>query len=275
MQLSIFADEINRDDPVRALHLAREWGIEFIEVRSLPGGRFPAVAEEVLESFKSMIEDAGLRVSGVSPGFSKKLVEDPTVEEDFTTGLPKACEWARKLGTNLVSGFGFRRGDAKERPSQVVDYCARMADIAGQKGCRLVLENEAVCWGATGIEAAEIIRAVNSDNFKLCWDPGNSAKAGSKSPFPDEYEEVKDLVSHVHMKNFDADSGVWQLIEEGVVDWPGQISALKAANYGGFLVVETHTSISPEEFVVVDNDLAGLEANSLKNVQYARSLIGS
>jgi sugar phosphate isomerase/epimerase len=274
VKLAIFTDEINREDPERALKLAREWGIDFVEVRSLVTGRFPSVPDEEIEEFRAMIQDVGLRVSGVSPGISKKQVDSPSLEADITAGLQRACEWARRLDTDVVSGFGFRRAEGEDRPSQVVDHFARMADIARQNGCRLVLENEAVCWGATGIEAAEIIREADSDNLSLCWDPGNSAKAGSRSPYPDEYEQIKDLVTHVHMKNFGADTGVWQLIEDGVVDWPGQIAALKADGYDGFMIVETHTSISAEEFEVVDHDLAGLEANSLRNVEYARSLIG-
>ena len=69
-----------------------------------------------------------------------------------------------------------------------------MADIVTENGCRLVLENEATSWGATGIDAEHIIRQIGSDRIRLCWDPGNSARAGSICPFPDEYERIKDLM---------------------------------------------------------------------------------
>jgi sugar phosphate isomerase/epimerase len=149
-----------------------------------------------------------------------------------------------------------------------------MADVAAREGCRLALENEAVCWGATGAEAALLVRQVGVDRLSLCWDPGNSARAGTPSPFPGEYEDLKDLVTHVHVKNFDPDTGAWSMAEEGLVDWPGQLDALRADGYRGFVVVETHLDISPDAFEVADVAFTGLAANSLRNLEYVGSCLG-
>ncbi|MBT4504073.1 MAG: sugar phosphate isomerase/epimerase, partial [Gemmatimonadetes bacterium] len=118
-----------------------------------------------------------------------------------------------------------------------------------------------------------IIRQIGSDQFTLLWDPGNSARAGSTCPYPDEYEQLKDLVTHVHLKNFDPTTGQWSLMEKGVVDWPAQFAALKRDQYDGFVVIETHLRISPDEFAVVDDDLDALEANSRRNLDYLRTLV--
>jgi hypothetical protein len=115
-------------------------------------------------------------------------------------GLPRACRWAKRLGTGVVSCFAFRRDDdGGPMPDAVVERLGQMADIAQAlaamaqchghcvvvlsmlvpgclcrvslmqhtwarendltalgrmqaHNCRLVLENEAVCWGATGVE---------------------------------------------------------------------------------------------------------------------------
>ncbi len=48
---------------------------------------------------------------------------------------------------------------------QVVDYLGRMADAVNSVGCRMLLENEAACWGGTGLEAADIIRQVGSERL--------------------------------------------------------------------------------------------------------------
>ena len=70
----------------------------------------------------------------------------------------------------------------------------------------LLLENEASCWGSTGRQAAEIIRRIGPDRLQLCWDPANSARAGSIHPYPDEYEELRDsrncVIGCIHMKNY-------------------------------------------------------------------------
>jgi sugar phosphate isomerase/epimerase len=272
MKLAAFTDEIN-PDPTRAVQLAAAWNIPCVEVRSLPGGRFPLVADTELEEFHKIVTDAGLIVSGVSPGFCKCPVHDPSVPQTLAEGLPRACEWAQRWDTDLVSCFGFARDDSPSVPAAVIDRMAQMAEITAQNDCRLVLENEAVCWGATGLEATEIIRQIDSDHFTLLWDPGNSARAGSTCPYPDEYEQLKDLVTHVHLKNFDPATGQWSLMEKGIVDWPAQFAALKRDQYDGFVVIETHLRISPDEFAVIDDNLDALEANSRRNLEYLRTLV--
>jgi sugar phosphate isomerase/epimerase len=274
VKISVFADEIDRRDPARAISLAAAWGVSHVEVRQLAGGRFPAVSDNELAAFHARVRDAGLGVSGVSPGFFKGPLDDPRVDERLRQSLPRACAWARKLGTDRVSCFAFQRTEAPHPPAAVVDRLGQMADVAAREGCRLALENEAVCWGATGAEAALLVRQVGVDRLSLCWDPGNSARAGTPSPFPGEYEDLKDLVTHVHVKNFDLDTGAWSLAEEGLVDWPGQLDALCADGYRGFVVVETHLDISPDAFEVADTAFTGLAANSLRNLEYVGSCLG-
>lgn len=269
MKLSIFTDEIS-PDPARAIELAAGWQVPFIEVRGLTGGRFPRVSDSELADFHRQVQDAGLQVSGVSPGLCKCPVDDPSVEPDLSELLPRACEWALRLGTDLVSAFAFRRDDSDTPPAQVAEKLAQMAEQAAACGCRLALENEAVCWGHTGTEAAALIRRAAAPNLSLLWDPGNAAKAGASHPYPDEYEGLKDLVSHVHLKN--CRDGQWALIDDGPIDWPGQLAALKSDDYQGFAVIETHLKQRPEGSPVIDG-LTDLEANSRHNLDYVRSLL--
>lgn len=280
MKLAAFADEINREDPARALQLAARWGVPAVEVRNLPAGRFPRVPDADLAELGQGAADAGLTFSGVSPGLFKCPVDDPEVETGIAELLPRACEWARRWGTDLVSCFGFGRGDEPHGsgrfPDRVVDVLGRMAAVAAGAGCRLVLENEAVCWGDTGDEAASLVRRVGP-GLSLCWDPGNSARAGAASPYPGEYAGLADLVTHVHLKNFDPEISGWSLMDTGVVDWAGQFGALGDDGYTGYLVIETHTSVEPdgvEPSIDAGETLAPLEANTLRNLQYTRALLG-
>lgn len=270
MQISIFTDEISPDSPKRAFDLARKWGVTHVEIRSLPNGRFPAVSDVELDSFYALIDEVGLSVSGVSPGFCKCSWDDPSVTHVLSDDLPRACEWARRWGTDLVSCFAFSRDTSGTMPTTIIDLIGEMSVISRQHGCRLVLENEAGCWGATGLEAASIIRKVGTHNISLCWDPGNSCRAGSTCPYPVEYSKIKDLVTHVHMKNFDPVSKSWCLMDKGMVDWQGQIAALLADGYTGFFVVETHLHISPDAFCVNDKSLTDLADNTLHNLTFTR-----
>lgn len=273
MKLSAFTDEVCRSDPDRALALIARWGLKYAELRTIRTGRFPLVPDAEIEEFQRRLQGEGLALSAVSPGFFKCPVDDPQVRPTLEQGLPRACEWARRLGTELVSAFAFARQAQGPPPAQVLDYLGEMARIAGQQGCRLALENEAVCWGGTGLEAAQLIRRIGATELSLCWDPGNAARAGSPCPFPDEYREIKDLVAHVHLKNFDPEHKRWSLMEQGMVDWPGQLRALEADGYQGFLVIETHLNISPDEFALADPDLSALEGNTWRNLEFTRACL--
>ncbi len=265
MQISVFTDEISPRSPERAIDLARSWGVTHLEIRSLPGGRFPAGPDSELDDLYRRIAEAGLAVSGVSPGFCKCSWDHPSVAHSLEADLPRACEWAQRWGTDIVSCFAFLREAATNMPAAVIDLLGSMSEITRGQGCKLALENEAGCWGNTGIEAASIIRQVGPERISLCWDPGNSARAGTDFPYPDEYLKIRELVSHVHMKNVDPTDRAWSLIESGVVDWPGQLSALSDDGFTGFLVVETHLHGA--------SDLPGLEQNTLHNLAFVRSCL--
>ena len=279
MKIAVFTDEIHRQNPVRAVQLAARWGVEAVEIRSLPGGRFPRVTDDELRDLGRIVADAGLTLSGVSPGLFKCAITDQGVEAGIAELLPRSCEWARIWGTERVSIFGFARGDdphgSGDFPSRVVDTLGRMCDVASTAGCQLVLENEAVCWGDTGRSAAALIRAVGGDGLTLCWDPGNSARAGAPSPLQ-EYAGLADLVTHVHLKNFDPENSDWSLMDTGVVDWAGQLGALATDGYTGYLVIETHTTVEPdgvEPSIDAGETLAPLEANTLRNLHHTRALL--
>jgi sugar phosphate isomerase/epimerase len=278
MRIAAFTDEINRENLTRAVQLAALWDVEAVEIRRLSGGRFPSVSDAELKDVGRIVAGAGRILSGVSPGLFKCSVDDD-IEAGIAELLPRACDWARNWGTQRVSTFAFHRGDEPHDsgrfPTKVVDTLGRMCDVAAASGCQLVLENEAVCWGDTGTEAAMLIRAVGSDRLSLCWDPGNAARAGALAA-EQEYEGLADLVTHVHLKNFDPSVDDWSLMEGGSVDWPAQFRALADDGYTGYLVIETHTSAAPAMAAApgsAGEPLSPLEANSLRNLQYLRALL--
>ena len=269
MKLSVFTDEINPSLP-RALQLTHEWGLSHVEIRTVMGGRFPRLEDADLVDLAKSLKDAGLAVSAVSPGYFKCLVGDVEIEAGISEGLPRACEWALKLGTNSVSSFAFGRSEGG-MPAQVVDYLGRMAEVTASAGCRLLLENEAACWGGTGLEAADNIRQVGSDRLGLCWDPGNAARSGG-DPLA-EFDQIRSIIEHVHLKNYDPAEGRWSILDHGVVDWPAIIASLRDSDYQGFLILETHTDISPHEFAPIEGQLDGKEGNTLHNLKYLRELL--
>jgi len=87
---------------------------------------------------------------------------------------------------------------------------------------------------------ARIITAVDSDAFRVNWDPAN-AIGSAEIPYPDGYHTIKKWITNVHIK----DTIKGALIKcvplgEGVVDWPGQIKSLKEDKLVPFVTIETH-----------------------------------
>ena len=281
MRISIFTDEISPDIP-RALTLASAWELEYVELRSLPGGRFPRLPDAELEDVGRRLADSDLTLSGVSPGFFKCPFEDPIVADEMANALPRACEWALRLGTERISSFAFRRVDGDVLPAQVIDLMTEMADRVSAAGCRLTVENEAICWGGSGLETTDIMDLMQRPEVGLCYDPGNSVRSGVASPFPNEYGRLRHRISHLHMKNYDSAGECWSLMETGAVDWRGQLRALRDDGYEGFALIETHTDVSVHEFIPLEDgaatDTSGLapkEANSLRNLEFVRACLAS
>ena len=273
MEIAIFTDEIHKEDYVRALNRAVEWGVESVEVRAIDGVRLPKVSADVLDAFIKNTRDLGLKVSGLSPGFFKCDLADPEVQATFDDALPRLCDVAGAWGTNLITCFSFKRQSGASCPTEVVDRLGEAADRVSAVGCRLVVENVAACWGATGVETGEIVRQVGYDRLGLCWDPGNAARGGAEVAFPDDYEAVKDLVDHVHVKNYIPNLQGWGLVDEGVVDWQRQVNALRQDQFDGLMVIETHLTERPSGRDEPTEGMIDLELNTLDNLLATRACL--
>lgn len=273
MKIAIFTDEIHKEDYKRALNRAVEWGVQYVEVRAIDGVRLPKVSGDVLDAFIGQVRELGLSVSGLSPGFFKCDLADPQVQTTLDDVMPRLCEVAGQWGTDLITCFSFKRLPGRVCPSEVIDRLGQAANRVREAGCRLVVENVAGCWGATGVETAEIIRQVGKERLGLCWDPGNAARGGAEVPFPDDYDAVKDLVDHVHVKNYLSDLQTWGLVDEGVVDWKSQLRALTQNGFGGLLVIETHLTNRPVGRSAAPEGMIDLEINTYDNLMATRACL--
>ena len=272
MKISLLTDEVSADLDT-ALELAARWGIDAVELRGVGDGRFPRVSPALRDSTRRLLAESDASTIGLSPGLFKIQLpreERPLhflqlfdagehrayaaaqtqLEDHLEHYLPECIDAALELGCDLITCFGFERGDAlgaeilgigDALPALIVEVLREAARVAARSGITLCLENETVCWGATGVEAAAIARAVDEPNFGITWDPANALLAG-ETPYPDGYREVADYVRHVHFKDavIDATTGRRHFVFDGAVDWQRQIDALRDRGYEGYISVETH-----------------------------------
>src|SRR5215470_2296503 len=258
-KLSVITDEITQDFG-HALEIAsREFGLGYVELRTLWGKNIINLDEKEIGEVRQLLKEYELQVTDIaSPLFktdwpgaprSKYSPEKPQYGADYTFAqqgevLERAIAAAKALGTDRVRCFDFwRLEDEKPYRAGMDEKLREFSAAAGVKGITLLLENEGACSTATGAEAGRTMQAVQSPYFKLNWDPGNAAERGEVA-YPDGFSKVpKDRIAHMHCKDVarEADGGYeWAAMGRGIIDYTGQFKAMLQMGYKGTMSLETH-----------------------------------
>lgn len=266
-RLGVITDEID-NDLERVLTVARELGLEEVELNSLWGRSVVQLSDEEIARAERFVRDGGFRVPVLStPAFKAVLLEDaasPEESVEFQAHLEwvrRGCMLAKRFGAPYVRIFSFRKSGmvALGNPSprlprggpipdammaKIVTGLRIAADIAQAEGITLLIENVRSCWGNTCWNVARILEAADHSALKAIWDPGNDYVSGG-DPFPEGYEAVRPWMAHVHLKNAvveEADTGLtrWERIGGGDLDFAPMLRRLQADGYEGVAVLETH-----------------------------------
>jgi sugar phosphate isomerase/epimerase len=264
MKISLITDELSAD-PETAIELGVEWGIRDFELRGYFTDRVPRLSAYQKQRMRDVLDNYQARIIAIGPGLFK-MPYPPAAAPRSSLGwmdragyeawddargsvryhleelLPASLDYANELGANLLVTFGFERGGAPPGapPDEVLNTLRLAAERAAAAGLRLAVETEDGFWADTGARTAEMVRAINHPALGVNWDPGNSFFAGDL-PYPDGYHQVRDYVRHVHFKDAMRDAaGTPHYVLQGEIDWEGQIKALAADHYEGYISIETH-----------------------------------
>ena len=259
-RVAVINDEITQDFDHACYVVAHDFGLQWIEIRSMWGKNLTDLPEADLQRARSILAKHNLRVTDIgSPLFktdwpgaplSKRAEHRDQFKADFTFKqqedlLEHCIELARMFETDRIRCFDFwrlenvapYRAAINEKLRQAAQRCSRNKLI-------LLLENEMSCNTATAEEAASTLSAVPNHNFMLNWDPGNAATFPNSDPFPHGYDLLpKNRIGHCHAKNVVRKPGgkwEWAPVGTGVVDWAGQLAALKRDGYRYAVSLETH-----------------------------------
>ena len=257
-KLSVINDEITQDFGRACEVAAREFGLEFIEIRAMWGKNIMRLDEKEIDEARKLLEKYKLRVSTIaSPVFKVDWPGAPTSKfspkrdqfgADFTFEqqdelLERGFELMRVFQIDRIRIFDFwRLDDQKPYRSAIDDKLMEAANKARKRGVMLLLENEPSCNTATGAESARTLGAVRSPNFQLNWDPGNAASHGELA-YPDGYEQIpKDRIGYIHCKDVVRNDGKyeWMKMGAGIIRYVEQYRALKKDGYRGVVSLETH-----------------------------------
>jgi L-ribulose-5-phosphate 3-epimerase len=258
-RLAVINDEITQDFEKACQIVAGDFGLGWIELRSMWNKNVTELNAKEVEDAKKILAQHKLQVTDIaSPLFKTDwpgapLSPQSEKRDQFHAGfdagaqdklLDHCIELSKTFATDRIRCFDYwRLDDQKPYRAAINAKLRQAAERCARDGLVLLLENEMSCNTATGEEAAEILKAIPNKNFMLNWDPGNAAAIGS-TPYPNGYELLpKDRVGHCHCKDvvrkpdgkYD-----WAPVGSGIVDWVGQLQALRRDGFHYGLSLETH-----------------------------------
>jgi sugar phosphate isomerase/epimerase len=237
--LSGFADEISPEPREQLAVLAAE-SITHLELRSAWSVNVADFTGEQLAGFRSMLDDAGVRVSAIGSPIGKIPVGAPLGPE--LDRMRRIAGTARELGTTIVRVFSFfiPSGEPPERHrQQVIDRMAALAAIAAEHGLILAHENEKEIYGDTADRCHDLIASVDSPALRATFDAANFVQCGVR-PFTQAYHLLRPYLVYLQVK--DALAATGQVVPAGHGD--GQVretlAALRDSGFTGFVSLEPH-----------------------------------
>jgi len=254
-RVGILTDEVSADFD-DALNWCAERGMKHVEVRVIDGRNVATLDDAAVTAVRRRVEQRGLFVSAISsPVFKCALdasrpvasgdrfgQQEESLEAHFGK-LDRVIDIAGLLNTRRIRIFSFwREIDPAAHRDEIVRQLRRAATVAEKRNVQLLLENEPSCNGGFAAEVADLVRGVNSPALRALWDPGNEVYGGREA-FPAGYQQVKDVLAHVHLKDaYHRQDGSPRCVPMGCGDLPlvEQLRALKADGYDGLFTLETH-----------------------------------
>ncbi len=269
-KIAVINDEISQDFDHACYVAAHDFGMTWIELRSMWDKNVTELSEAQIAEARRILAKYSLQVTDIaSPLFKTDWPDAPRSSYSSKSDMHGAAEstfkeqdeilerslaLAKQFQTGKVRCFDFWRLDIVSPYRAAIDEKVRTAsEIAGKQGILLVLENEFACNTATGREAARIMNAIQTPHLALNWDPANAVMRGELDAFPVAWELIpKNRIHHCHCKNAVklAEGKVkWSPVGKGVIDWTAQFRALKQAGFHDAVSLETHWhgAGSPEE----------------------------
>ena len=259
-RLSVINDEISADFDHACSVAANDFGLQWIELRSMWNKNVTELNAEEVDRSRQILEKYKLRVTDIaSPLFKVNWPGAPQSKEgprrdqfhaDFEFKqqdkvLERSIELCKAFQTDRIRCFDFwRLEDQKPYRDPINEKLTEAARICAKQNVILVLENEMACNTGSGKEAVDLMKAVREPNFMLNWDPGNSATFANDVPFPDDYNQLpKHRIGHCHVKDtIRKPDGKfeWAPVGGGIIDWVGQFKAFQRDGYHLAVSLETH-----------------------------------
>jgi len=255
--IAAITDEFTQDLDAAARSMT-DCGMTGAELRVVFGKNIIDLSDAEIDRALEILAAHKLRVISIaSPLLKCVLPDSPPVDERFQQDVfsskhtfadqprlaDRALQIAERTGARIIRVFSYWRTVQPEACfDRVVRALEELARQVAPHGRIIGVENEHACNIATGADAARVLNAVTLPNLMAVWDPANAYISG-ETPYPDGYALLpKGRIAHVHAKDcrVDGHRPIWGALGEGGIDWKGQVRALAADGYQGWISLETH-----------------------------------
>jgi len=268
--LGVITDQISMDLE-KSLKFIKNLGVEYAELHSMWDKNIEELNKDEINSAKKLLKKYQLKVSNISSTvflqcslsdknkkFEKLTDYFISISGDYSfhlKNLEHCMELAEEFDTNKVRIFGFEvdGGISKDQIVGIVtERVAEPVKLAEKKGIVLILENCPFTYMDESILVKKVIENIGSKNLRALWDPGNLMRVDSKSliPFPDEYNIIKDYISHIHIKDVTVKGSEKEKrivpLGTGDVNYDGILKSLKEDEFKGILSLETELFLGKE-----------------------------
>ena len=261
MKLGVITDGISTDLE-HALTVMQGTGLEFAELQFVWDKEIGDQTEDEIQQIKELITKYNVKVPCITRhNFVGLPIMTTEIEDEayqkHVEGLKHCFHIAKELGTDMVrimSGrkemiiFGYNGAERWVASTGSWDKLLKLMEVpvkmAEDAGITLAVETGNNAMITSGYLGKRLIDDLGSKNLKIIWDIPNTLYC-TDIPYPDAYEEIKDCIGHIHVKDCKSDiaRATVQFCPLGEGDLAPYLediaAALKKDNYQGVVSLES------------------------------------
>ena len=242
--LSAFGDEI-ADDVDDQLTVLNELEIGYLELRSAWGTNVLELSDDEVARLIELCDIHSVRVSCIGSPIGKSPIDRPI--GDVVDDLERVIDIGMMLGTDRVRVFSFYpevEGQQVERVEMSISRLRVMAELAGERGAVLLLENEGGLVGDVPERCRALVEGVGSPNLRYVWDTGNYPQMGFARSVEIGWPLLAEYTECVQVKDWRISDGMITVPGEGDGQVRELLTNLRDVGYVGFLALEPHLLVA-------------------------------
>ncbi len=217
MKLGVITDGISRDLK-HALKVMNETGIEYAELQFIWDKEIGDQTADEIQKIKDLVTQYNVKVPCITrhnfvglPVMTTEI-EDEAYQKHFD-GLKRCIKIAKELGSNMVRImscrkemiiFGYNGAEKWVASTGAWEKLLKLMEppvkLAEDEGITLAVETGNNAMVTSGWLGRKLIDDLGTKRLKIIWDIPNTLYC-TDVPYPDAYEEIKEYIGHIHIKD--------------------------------------------------------------------------